>query len=169
MSFTYIIRSINKESSSENTNNCSIRLMGLPQQYKRYKASVVSFYVSTNGLGLGKSTISGQVYSNGTQLLLNSVYELRADSLASGGIYDTNKTYNTIAFATNNNCYPQWEHSFEMDNVNGRSVRFQLYDETNNLLQTALSQTPATKTDYNQNWVLILSLEGIEDSPHKAI
>ena len=56
-----------------------------------------------------------------------------------------------------------------MENVNGRSVRFQLYDETNKLLKTALSQTPATKTDYNQNWVLILSLEGIEDSPHKAI
>ena len=167
--FTYIIRSVNKENASDNTNNCTIRLMGLPQQYKRFQASVVGFYVSNNGLVLGSSTISGQLYVSNTQVLLNSIYELRADSLATGGIYDTNKTYNTIAFATNNNCYPQWQHSFEMENVNGRSVKFQLYDETNTLLKTALSQTPATKTDFNQNWVLVLLLEGIEESPHKAV
>ena len=167
--FTYTIRSINKETTGDSTNNCSIRLMGLPQRFKRFKASVVGFYVSTNGLGLGNVNITGQTYVSNTQLLLNSIYELRADSLACGGVYDTNKTYNTIAFATNNNCYPQWQHSFEMENVNGRSVRFQLYDETNTLLKTSLSQTIATKTNYNKDWVLVLSLEGIEDSPDKAI
>ena len=166
--FTYIIRSINKEISTENTNNCSIRLMGLPQQYKRYKASVVSFYVSTNSLGFA-TQVSGTNYATGLKLLSNSIFELRADSLASGGIYDTNKTYNTVAFTTNNNSYPQWEHSFELENVNGRSVRFQLYDESNALLTTKLANTPYTVEQFNQNWILVLSLEGIEESPHKAI
>jgi len=166
--FTYIIRSVNKETSTDNTNNCTIRLMGIPQQYKRYKASVVGFYVSNNGLGFS-TQVTGTSYVTGLKLLYNSVYELRADSLATGGMSDTNKTYNTIAFATNNNCYPQWQHSFEMENINGRSVRFQLYDENNVLLTTTLANTPNTVQNFNQNWVLVLSLEGIEEPPHKAV
>ena len=93
--FTYIVRSINKEVSGDNTNNCTIRLMGLPQQYTRFKASVVGFYVSTNSLGFS-SQVSGTNYASGLKLISNSLFELRADSLACGGIYDTNKTYNTI-------------------------------------------------------------------------
>ena len=30
--FTYVIRSVNKENAIDNTNNCSIRLHGLPQK-----------------------------------------------------------------------------------------------------------------------------------------
>ena len=168
MSFTYIIRSANKETAADNTNNCTIRLMGLPQQYKRFKASVVALYVSTNNLGIGSGNIAGQAYAAGTQVLLNSIYELRADVLAIGGIYDTNKTYSTIGFTTNNNTFPQSEYYFEMENVNGRSVRFQLFDENNVLLQTSLSQTLTTKTAFNNNWTLVLRLEGIEEAPHQA-
>ena len=166
--FTYIIRSVNKETSTDNTNNCTIRLMGIPQQFKRYKASVVGFYVSNNGLGFS-TQVTGTSYVTGLKLLSNSVYELRADSLATGGFADTNRTYSTVAFATNNNCYPQWEHSFEMENINGRSIRFQLYDENNALLTTTLANAPNTVQNFNQNWVLVLSLEGIEESPHKAV
>ena len=169
MSFTYIIRSANKETTGDNTNNCTIRLMGLPQQYKRFRASVSALYVSTNSLGIGSGNVAGITYTPGTQVLLNSIYELRADSLASGGISDTNRTYSTIAFTTNNNTFPQSEYFFEMENVNGRSVRFQLYDENNVLLQTSLSQTLTTKTAFNNNWILVLDLTGIEESPHKAV
>jgi hypothetical protein len=167
MSFTYIIRSANREYATDKTNNCTIRLMGLPQQYKKFKASVVALYVSTNSLGIGSSNIAGQAYANNTPYLVNSVYELRADSLTTGGIYDTNKTYSTIAFTTNNNSFPQSEYFFEMENVNGRSVRFQLLDE-NNILLTTTDSTTFAKTQYNNNWILVLNLVGIEEAPHKA-
>jgi hypothetical protein len=168
MSFSYIIRSANKEFATDKTNNCTIRLMGLPQQYKRFRASVVALYVSTNNLGIGSGNIAGQTYAVNTQVLLNSIYELRADSLAIGGIYDTNRTYNTIGFTTNNNTFPQSEYYFEMENANGRSVRFQLYDENNVLLQTSQSDSLNTKTAFNNNWTLVLRLEGIEEAPQHA-
>jgi len=117
--FTYVIRSKDKESTSDNSNNCTIKLTGLPQQYKYFDCTVSALHIST---------ISGT--------FATSTFELRADVLDIVNGRDTNNfTLRTVAFASNNNTFPQEAYTFRCSNFNNRSVRFQLYDDTNNLLK----------------------------------
>jgi hypothetical protein len=78
MSFTYIIRSNNRENKDEDTASCHIRLQGLPQNFKYFECEVVRFYVSID---------------------LNELIELRADSaLGFQNSVDTNNGFKTCAF-----------------------------------------------------------------------
>jgi len=118
-SFTYIIRSKDKESSADNTNNCTVKLTGLPQHYRYFDCTVSALHVST---------ISG--------VFTTSTFELRADVLEIVNGRDTNNyALRTVAFASYNNTYPQGPYKFRCSNFNNRSVRFQLYDDTNALLK----------------------------------
>ena len=117
--FTYVIRSKDKESTTENTNNCSIKLQGLPQKYKHFDCTVSALHIST---------ISGTFST--------STFELRADVLDIVNGRDTNNyALRSVGFASYNNTYPQGPYTFRCSNFNNRSVRFQLYDDTNNLLK----------------------------------
>ena len=117
--FTYIIRSKDKESTTENTNNCTIKLQGLPQKYKYFDCTVSALHIST---------ISGTFST--------STFELRADVLDIVNGRDTNNyALRTVGFASYNNTYPQGPYTFRCSNFNNRSIRFQLYDDTNSLLK----------------------------------
>ena len=141
--FTYIIRSSSKEVSADNTNNCTMRLNGLPSQYKFYDCTVSALHVST---------ISG-VFTTAT-------FELRADVLdIVNGRDSKGGGLNTIAFASFNNTYPQGAYTFRCSNFNGRSIRFQLYDDLNNLLTS--SYNGAGVNNFNRPWVLVLNMVGV--------
>ena len=143
-SFTYIIRSSNKELSGDNTNNCTIRLGGLPQKYRWFEATVSALHISTNNA-----------------VFTTSTFELRADGLALCDGYDTNNnTLRSVAFASFNNTYPQGDYKFKFENTNGRSVRFQLYDDAGALLTS--NYNSGGVTNYNRPWILILNLVGVE-------
>ena len=143
--FTYIIRSNNKEDFTENSNNCTIKLNGLPQQYRYFKCDVSALYITT----------AGEVFTT-------SLIELRAEGMDMVNGWDTNNFRNeTVGFATLNNTYPQDAHSFVCGNFNGRSVRFQLYDEDNELLTSNLNGVGIG--DYDSPWVLVLKMTGIEE------
>ena len=123
--FTYIIRSKDKEYAVDKTNNCTMRLHDLPQQYKYFDCTVSALHIST---------ISGT--------FLTSTFDLRATEGIEivNGRDTTNSTLRTVALASYNNTYPQGEYTFRCNNFNGRSVRFQLYDDNNSLLQYAYNQ-----------------------------
>ena len=118
--FTFVIRSSNKEFSTDNTNNCTIRLNGLPNKYKYFDCEVSALHVSTNAYNFNTST-----------------FELRVDDSMEiiNGRDTTCNMLRSVAFASFNNTYPQGPYTFRTDNFNNRTVRFQLYDDYNNLLQ----------------------------------
>jgi hypothetical protein len=85
--FTYVIRSKDKESTSDNSNNCTIKLTGLPQQYKHFDCTVSALHIST---------ISGT--------FTTSTFELRADVLEIVNGRDTNNyALRTVGFSSYNN------------------------------------------------------------------
>jgi hypothetical protein len=137
-SFTFIIRSAQKEFSTSNTNDCSIRLQGLPQKYRFFEATVSALHVATHGATIATST-----------------FELRADGLNLVNGVDTYRNIlSTVAFATfDNNTFNQSPYKFHFENFNGKSVRFSLYQDNNTLLQNGGS-------NYNLDWVLVLNLKG---------
>jgi hypothetical protein len=140
--FTYIIRSKDREVQADNTNSCTIKLYGLPQQYRYFKCDVSALHVSTQGL-------------NG---FTTSTFELRADGIDIENGWDTNNKRNaSVGFASFNNTYPQSTYTFTCGNFNGRTVTFKLYGDTNALLTTGAGQ-------YNSPWILILNMTGIEDN-----
>jgi hypothetical protein len=151
-SFTYIIRSNQKENDADNTNNCSIRLGGLPQQYRYFEASVVGFYVDIKGL----TTIATTP--------LNTI-ELRADGLNILNGFDTqNNVLRTIAitciqYATSavpySSSFAMPNYKFRFENCNGKSINFKLYDENEVLLQNG-----TTTTNFNSPWSVVLNLVG---------
>jgi hypothetical protein len=141
--FTYIIRSKDREVQADNTNSCTIKLYGLPQQYRYFNCEVSALHVSTTGL------------ANFT----TSTFELRADGIDIENGWDTNNKRNTsVGFASFNNTYPQGSYTFTCANFNGRSVRFQLYGDNNALLTTNNGAN-----QYNAPWFLILNMTGIEE------
>ena len=143
--FTFVIRSANKEFTTDNTNSCTIRLNGLPQKYKYFDCEVSALHISTQ---------------NG--VFTTSTFELRVD----GGMdiingRDTqNNMLHSLAFASFNNTYPQGQYTFRTDNFNGRSIKFQLYDDNNVLLTSNYNNTGVA--NFNRSWILILNMVGIE-------
>ena len=53
---TFVIRSANKEFTTDNTNSCTKRLNGLPQKYKYFDCTVSALHVSTNASNFTTST-----------------------------------------------------------------------------------------------------------------
>ena len=145
--FTYVIRSLNKDNSTDNTNNCAIRLSGLPSQYKYFDCTVSALHIST---------ISGT--------FTTATFELRADVLdIVNGRDSKGGSLNTIAFASFNNTYPQGAYTFRCSNFNGRNIKFQLYDESNALLTSNYYNGTALAgvKDFNRPWILILNMVGV--------
>jgi hypothetical protein len=151
-SFTYIIRSNQKENDADITSNCSIRLGGLPQQYRYFDASVAGFYVDVKAMNFL------------TTATLN-VVELRAEGLNIVNGYDTqNNTLKTIAFASvqystptvpYGQSVPMPNYKFKFENCNGKSINFTLLDDTGALLKSTTNSVA-----YDKSWILVLNLKG---------
>jgi hypothetical protein len=146
--FNYIVRSSSKNSSSDTTSNCSIRLNGLPTQYKEFEVEVQSFNINT-------LDASGNVL-----VIPSSFFELRSDLSIIGG-YDTLTTsLQTVAIQTNANQYKQASYVFKTRNFNGNYIRFQLYGDDNALLRIKLSGATSF-SQYDKSWVLVLKIRGL--------
>ena len=144
--FTYIIRSNDRENPNENTNSCTIKLYGLPQQYRYFKCDVIALYITTEN-----------------EVFTTSLIDLRGDGIDIMNGWDTNNKRNaTVGFATLNNTYTQSAlHTFTCGNFNGRTVTFQLFDDDNQFLTSNFNN--AGILDYNGPWVLVLNMTGIEE------
>ena len=144
--FTYIIRSNDREDPAETTNSCTIKLYGLPQQYRYFKCDVTALYITTAG-----------------EAFTTSMIDLRADGIDIVNGWDTkNKRNASVGFATLNNTYAQSApHTFTCGNFNGRTVTFKLYDDDNDLLTSDLNA--AGIANYDSPWVLVLNMTGIEE------
>ena len=144
--FTYIIRSNDREDPAETTNSCTIKLYGLPQQYRYFKCDVTALYITTAG-----------------EAFTTSMIDLRADGIDIVNGWDTkNKRNASVGFATLNNTYAQSApHTFTCGNFNGRTVTFQLFDDDNQFLTSNFNG--AGVGDFNGPWVLILNMTGIEE------
>jgi hypothetical protein len=143
-SFTYIIRSNNRENSAvDNTNNCSIKLGGLPQMYKEFDCEVVVFCISEVG-----------------QVFTSTLVELRSSDLNINNGGDTqNKSLKTVALLTLGNSYPSSSFNFRCENFNNKLVHFQLYDDVNNLLTSDLYASGVD--NYDDSWILVLKMTGV--------
>ena len=144
--FTYIIRSNDKEDPADTTNHCTIKLYGLPQQYRYFKCDVTALYITTAG-----------------EAFTTSMIDLRADGIDIVNGWDTkNKRNASVGFATLNNTYAQSApHTFTCGNFNGRTVTFQLFDDDNQFLTSNFNGVGVG--DFNGPWVLILNMTGIEE------
>ena len=144
--FTYIIRSNDREDPNENTNSCTIKLYGLPQQYRYFKCDVIALYITTEN-----------------EVFTTSLIDLRGDGIDIMNGWDTNNKRNaTVGFATLNNTYTQSAlHTFTCGNFNGRTVTFKLYDDDNDLLTSNLGGGGIAP--YDSPWVLVLNMTGIEE------
>lgn len=135
-SFTYIIRS--NTASGDPSNDLTMRLQGLPSTVRKFHCEVVDLIVSAKGADL-----------------TNYIVELRADT--NMGIIngrDTNYLgLQTIGFTNRNDLAEQSIYSFYCENFNGRSIRFQLYDEYNILLLNK-----ADGNAFNKAWILVLKM-----------
>jgi hypothetical protein len=147
--FSYIIRSNDREVPLDDSNNCTIKLNGLPQQYRYFKCDVIGLYLTTH-----------------LEVFTCSHVELRADNgidIMNG--WDTNNNRNaTVGFTSlTNAAYSQsTPYTFTCGNFNGRSVSFKLYcGDENNLLTSNFNNLGVN--DYNNPWVLVLNMTGIED------
>jgi hypothetical protein len=131
-SFMYIIRSKDREPSTDTT-NFNIRLNGLPSQYKKYKA-----------------TLQAILYSAQLQV---AFLEIRSDIGIINNRDTTHGNSSTIGFATDINFMPQSnKFEFMFENFNGRSVNFKVYGPDGNV--------PAfNKTD---DFVIVLHVVGIK-------
>ena len=137
--FTYIIRS--NTASGTRSNDLTLRLNGLPSNYNLFHCEVVDFFVSA---------IQGD--------LTNYVIELRADNM---GILNGRDTLlgslSSVAFTNTNNTFPQSTYEFYCDNFNGRSIRFQLFDEYGTQLQLKAGG------NFNKSWILVLKIIPIDN------
>jgi hypothetical protein len=142
-SFTYIIRSNNRENAADNTNSCSIRLGNLPQMYSEFDCEVIAFYIS-------------EVNSVFTTTLI----DLRATDLniTNGG--DTqNKSLKTIGLLSLGNSYAFSSFNFRCENFNNKSVHFQLYNQDNGLFTSNYNAQGVE--NYNGSWTLVLKMTGV--------
>ena len=145
--FTYIIRSKDRENPAAESNNCIIKLYGLPQQYRYFKCEVNALYLATDNHDF-----------------VTSYAELRADDMEIMNGWDTNNKRNsTVGFASLNpyTFAQSAPHTFTCGNFNGRTVHFKLFDESNQLLFS--SYAAGVQDDYNGQWALVLNMTGIEE------
>jgi hypothetical protein len=135
-SFTIIIRSTDRDNSTDNTNDCWIKLK-CPSQYKYLLCEVNHFYITTT---------DGDVFNS-------DIFDLRSDNL---NLHDHFDSHNTIAmnyFLSDNVANARIK--FTTANFNNQRVHFQLFDENNTLVQNG-------ENNYNHPWILILNCTGIQ-------
>ena len=144
--FTYVIRSDSRTNQADNTNSCTIRL-NCPSNYQYYDCEVDSFYMKTK-------------LSNGDAIPFKSAtIELRAQDLQFVNGNDTkNRNLTSLCFYSLNS-FISSNISFRVSNFNTKEIKFQLLDEENDLLLAYSSNT-----DYDEPWVLVLKMTGVEDA-----
>ena len=137
--FTYIIRS----PLEGNNNDIYMRLNGLPTQYRYFNVKVQGFYVP-------QLAFQDLVNQNG------QFVELKCYNLNIINGKDGSKNMNTVAITTTNNDYSSEPFQFQCENFNNQLLNFQLVNEFNDLYNIAGYAVV--------NWILILNMEGIEDT-----
>jgi hypothetical protein len=143
--FTYIIRSSSKEAITDNTNSCIIKLGGLTQQFKYFEVEVIGFYLTCSNL---------------TEFPFSTVVEIRASDLSITNGYDTlHKGMKTLSFFSLTYFYPPISNVFVVENFNNKFIRFEVYDEFNELLQENYNNEGAA--NYNNPWTLVFKMRGI--------
>lgn len=147
-SFTYIIRSINKENTDDLDRSCTIKLSSPSNKYKYYDAEVSGFYLSLK--------------ENAVDVHTNGIVELRSEyglDITNGSDTKTH-SLKTLAFCVTNNCLPQTGHTFRVANFENKSVNFSIYGDDGVTLLNYNSN--AVVTPYNRPWTLVLKLTGVE-------
>ena len=141
--FTIIVRSSSKTNTTDNTNNCTIR-MKAPSQYKYIQVSGVSMFVDYSATYTYNALVS----------------EMRADNIDMYDSYDTSLgTMRSIAFenVTRTNV-DRANINFKCGNFNNKNINFQLLNE-NGILLTQNNGGGAT--NYNQPWTIVMKCKGL--------
>ena len=141
--FTIIIRSNNKTNSTDNTNNCSIRLK-CPTQFKYIQVHGVSFYADFP-----------------TNITFNGLFaELIANDIDVYDSFDSKfGTLKTLAFEnTTRLTVDRANMNFKCANFNNKTVNFQLLNETGVTLKEVGT---VYTTEYNRPWVIVLKCKGL--------
>jgi hypothetical protein len=141
--FTIIIRSNSKTNTTDNTNNCTIR-MKCPSHYKFIQVSGVSFYADFP-----------------TTITFNGLFaELRSNNIDIYDSFDTSLgTLQTFAFEnTTRLTIDRANMNFKLGNFNNKTINFQLLNETGVTLKEIGT---LSTTEYNRPWVLVLKCKGL--------
>jgi hypothetical protein len=133
-SFTYLIRSENKESGTNN--NCYIRLNGLPSGFNEFQISVNGFHIEN--------------YNFETEP--TSFIEVRSSDLGITNSYDTKYSkLRTICLFTTATFKAHF-HTFKTSCWNGKTVQFQLFNDAGNAI-----------TAIDKPWILSLNVVPIKN------
>jgi hypothetical protein len=136
--FTVIIRSSDKDITTDNTNDCYIRL-NCPSHFKYIECDIKQFYFTT---------VVNETYGT-------DIFDLRSDNLNLKNHFDTK---NTIAM--NNllsNGVANAKMRFTAENFNNQRIHFQLFTEYNILVQSVVNNV---SNNYNNPWILVLNCVG---------
>jgi hypothetical protein len=89
--------------------------------------------------------------------LNNYVIELKADGMGIiNGRDSTGTGLTSIAFTNTNNTFPQSTYGYSCENFNGRTIRFQLFDEYGTQLQLKAGG------NFNKAWILVLKITPLD-------
>ena len=143
--FTIVIRSSSKTVTTDNTNNCTIR-MKCPSQYKYIQVSGVSMFADYS------STYSYNAL----------VSEMRVDNIDMYDSYDTSLgTMRSLAFENTTRVnVDRANMNFKCANFNNKAVNFQLLNE-DGILLTQASGAPLVTENYNQPWTIVMKCKGL--------
>ena len=140
--FTIVIRSSSKTVTTDNTNNCTIR-MKCPSQYK---------YIQVSGVSVFISYLTGFTY--------NAVYtEMRVNNIDMYDSFDTLLgTMRTLAFENvSRSNVDRANMNFKCGNFNNKDLNFQLLNQNGQLL----TQNDGGAVNYNQPWTIVMKCKGL--------
>ena len=143
--FTIIVRSSSKTNTTDNTNNCTIR-MKCPSQYKYIQVSGVSMFVDYP-----------------TTCTYNAlVAEKRVDNIDMYDSYDTSLgTMRSLAFENTTRLnVDRANMNFKCGNFNNKDINFQLLNE-NGILLTQATGAPLVTSNFNQPWTIVMKCKGL--------
>ena len=134
---TYIIRS----PPTGLNKDIYLSLNGLTSRFNYFDCKVQGFYTNF---------VSDPLTQNGL------ICELKCNGASFVNGVDGNRNLNTMAITTMNNDYVNEPYQFRVANFNNTPLNFQLVNEKNELF--------VNTNNVNQIWILILNMEGVEDS-----
>jgi len=141
--FTIVIRSSSKTVTTDNTNNCTIR-MKCPSQYKYIQVSGVSVFISNSS-----------AYAYNAQ-----VAEMRVNNIDMYDSYDTSLgTMRTLGFEF----IPQsnvngTNFNFKCGNFNNKDLNFQLLNQNGELLT---ENSGGGYGNYDRPWTIVMKCKGL--------
>ncbi len=142
--FTYIIRSSNMITTTDNTNSCTIRL-NCPSQFEKYDVEVDSFHVETNGF-----------------TMLDDYCEIQAVGLPIINGSDTrNNQLTTLGLFSFKSGASNSHIKFKVTNFNNMNIKFNVLGSDLALLQDSTTGETPTTANYDEPWILVLKLTGV--------